>query len=159
MNKALSKHIMKRSNLRNKCLECRSEEDRQSYTKQRNLCVSLFRKTKRSYYLTFNKENVIDNQKLWKTVKQILLNKLVSRAKITLVENQKIITDDMRKAKVLNEFFSNISKTLNIPQTKEILLRRNNNNSKVYSIETGRIVIAHLLPWSDLEKYMYATLF
>ena len=33
------------------------------------------------------------------------------------------------------------------------------NNNKVNSIETGRIVIADLLPWSDLEKCMYTTLF
>ena len=36
-------------------------------------------------------------------------------------------------------------------------IRRNNNNTD--SIETGRIVIAHLLPQSDLENCMYATPF
>ena len=58
---------MKKSNLGNKYLK--SEEDRQSYAKQRNLCISLLRKTKRSYYSTLNEKNVIDNQKFWKTVK------------------------------------------------------------------------------------------
>ena len=43
------------------------------------------------------------------------------------------------------------------PRSRKFCIRRNNN--KVDSIETGRIVIAHLLPWSDLEKYMYTTLF
>ena len=33
------------------------------------------------------------------------------------------------------------------------------NNNIVDSIETGRKVIAHLLPWSDLEKSMYTTPF
>ena len=33
------------------------------------------------------------------------------------------------------------------------------NNNKVVSIETRHIVIADLLPRSDLEKYMYITLF
>ena len=51
MNKTLSKEIMKRSNLRNKYLKSRSEEDRQRFRKQRNLCASLLRKTKKSYYL------------------------------------------------------------------------------------------------------------
>ena len=36
-------------------------------------------------------------------------------------------------------------------------IRRNNNNTD--SIERRRIVIAHLLPQSDLEKCMYATRF
>ena len=33
------------------------------------------------------------------------------------------------------------------------------NNNKINSIEIGRIVIADLLPLSNLEKYMYTTLF
>ena len=36
---------------------------------------------------------------------------------------------------------------------------RRSNNNKVDSIETGCIVIADLLPWSDLEKNMHITLF
>ena len=42
-------------------------------------------------------------------------------------------------------------------QPSKFYVRR--NNGKVDSIETGRVVIAHLIPWSDLEKYMYITLF
>ena len=33
------------------------------------------------------------------------------------------------------------------------------NNNKVDSIETGRTVIAHLLPWSNQKNYFYITLF
>ena len=40
---------------------------------------------------------------------------------------------------------------------KKFYIRRNNN--KIDSIQTGCIVIADLLPWSDLEKCMYTTLF
>ena len=45
MTKDLSKNIMKRS--RNKYLKY-NEENRKLYTKQRNYCVSLLRKTKKS---------------------------------------------------------------------------------------------------------------
>ena len=41
--------------------------------------------------------------------------------------------------------------------SRKFYIRRNNN--KVNSIETGRIVIADLLPLSDLGKCMYTTLF
>ena len=41
MNRTFSKEIMKRSNLRNKYLKGRSEENRQRFVKPRNLCVSL----------------------------------------------------------------------------------------------------------------------
>ena len=46
MNKTFSKEIIKRSNLRNKHLKGRSEEDRQRFVKPRNLCVFLLIKTK-----------------------------------------------------------------------------------------------------------------
>ena len=42
-------------------------------------------------------------------------------------------------------------------QPRKFYGRRNNN--KVDSIETGLIVIADLLPWSDLEVCVYSTLF
>ena len=42
-------------------------------------------------------------------------------------------------------------------KSRKLHIRR--NNSKVGSIETRRIVIADLYPWSDLEKCMYKTLF
>ena len=60
--------------------------------------------------------NRIDIRKFWKTVKPILSNKFVNNENITLVDNKKIITNDKEIAKVLNDFFSNIIKTLNIPK-------------------------------------------
>ena len=47
---------MKRSNLRNKYLKSRNEKDKQGFVKQRNLCVSTLRKTKRIYYSNLNKK-------------------------------------------------------------------------------------------------------
>ena len=58
----------------------------------------------------------MDNRKFWKTVKPILSNKFVNSEKITLVDNEKITTNDKEIAKVLNDFFSDIIKTLNNPK-------------------------------------------
>ena len=46
----------------------------------------------------------------------MLSNKFINNEKITLVDNEKIITNGKDIAKVLNDFFSNIIKTLNIPK-------------------------------------------
>ena len=46
MNKKLSKEIMKRSRLRNKYLNTKSDIDRKAYNKQRNCVVSLLRNEK-----------------------------------------------------------------------------------------------------------------
>ena len=47
MNKRISKEIKKRSRLRNKFLNTRSDTDRKAYNKQRNYVVSLLRKKKK----------------------------------------------------------------------------------------------------------------
>ena len=75
INNTLSNQIMKRENLRTKHWKSWSEEDRQSYAKQINLCISLLRKTKRNYYSTLNEKNIIDYRKFWKPVKPMLSNK------------------------------------------------------------------------------------
>ena len=46
-NKKLSKEIMKRSRLRNKFLNTKSDLDRRTYNKQRNYVVSLMRRGKK----------------------------------------------------------------------------------------------------------------
>ena len=65
MTKDLSKNIMKKSRLRNKFLKNNNEENRKLYTKQRNYCVSLLRKTKKAYYENLHERKVSDNKLFW----------------------------------------------------------------------------------------------
>ena len=58
MNKALSKEIMRKTRLRNKFLKDRSEENKKKYSKQRNYCVSLLRKSKSDYFGNLNEKNI-----------------------------------------------------------------------------------------------------
>ena len=50
MTKSLRKEIMFSSRLCNKLLKTKTEESKQLYNKQRNLCVTLLRKAKRNYF-------------------------------------------------------------------------------------------------------------
>ena len=120
INKNLSEAIMLRTKLRNIFLKNRTEENKDRYTKQRNLCVTLLRKSKREYFNNLNEKNVCDNKKFWRVVKPLLSNKIISNEKITIVEGDKIIRSDKETAKVLNEFFSNVVTNLNIPQFNQI---------------------------------------
>ena len=54
---------------------------------RRNYCASLLRKSKRDYYNNLNEKN----KKLWKVVKPLLSNKIVSNEKIALVEGKKLL--------------------------------------------------------------------
>ena len=116
LNKTLSKVVMLRTKMRNIFLKNRSEESKDNYRKQQNICVQLLRKSKRDYYGKLNEHNICDNKKFWKVVKPCLSNKVVSSEKITLIEGDKIIKNDRATVKVFNDFFSNIIKNLNIPQ-------------------------------------------
>ena len=114
MNRILSKEIMKRSILRNLFSKSKSEADKKNYVKQRNYCVSLLRRTKKEYYGNLDPRKIADNRTFWRTVKPFLSNKSVENEKIILVEKEEILTKDNSVAKVLNNFFSNIVKTLGI---------------------------------------------
>ena len=113
-NKDLSKAIMTRTKLRNISLQNKSEENKIRYTKQRNFCVSLLRKTEKQYYQNLNEKSVLDNKLFWKTVKPFLSEKMSGMDKIHLIENNELIKNDLKTAEVLNNFFSNIVQNLNI---------------------------------------------
>ena len=76
MNKTLSKAIMHRTRFRNKYLRNKILENKKKYTKQRNYCVSLLRKSKREYYSNLDVKSITDNKTFWKTVKLLSQNVL-----------------------------------------------------------------------------------
>ena len=78
-----------------------------------------FENIKREYYQNLSVKNVCYNKKLWKIVKPLLSNKIMSSEKITLAEGTKILKNDKETAKVLNNFFSTIIQNMKIPQYKE----------------------------------------
>ena len=69
MNKKLSKEIMKRSRLRNKFLNTKSDLDRKAYNKQRNYVVSLMRKEKKEFNGKLNTSFLTENRTLNRTLK------------------------------------------------------------------------------------------
>ena len=70
MNKMLSKVIMQKTKLRNKFLKDPSAENKFSYNKQRNWCVSLLRKEKKKYFANLNEKDITDNKKCWQTFRE-----------------------------------------------------------------------------------------
>ena len=116
MTKAYSKAIMARTRFRNKFLKNPSEQNKETYNKQRNYCVSLLRKDKKEYFAKLDEKNITDNKKFWHTVKPFLSDKVKTREAIILVDNNDILYKENEVAKTFNNFFSNIVKNLNIPE-------------------------------------------
>ena len=109
--KELSKEIMTRSRLRNKYLKNRNEENRAIYVKQRNYCVSLFRKSKKKYYENLDERNLMDNKPFWKTIKPSFSDKIVTRDRIYLTENGEVLKTELETAETLNIFLEMQLKT------------------------------------------------
>ena len=116
-NRALSS-AHKRTQLRNRYFKKRSQNKR-LYTKQRNFCVSLLRKVIKKHYAKLNHKDITDNKQFWRTIKPLLSDKSKSNEKVTLVENNKIISEDKDSAGLLSFFFSNAVKN---PQNSRIIL-------------------------------------
>ena len=105
MNKTLSKAIIKRSKLRNIFLKNRTEKNRKNYVKQRNLCVTPLRKSKREFYGNLNAKKLCDTKKFWGVVIPVLSNKVVSNEKITLVKQDTIVENDKKNCNRSQQFF------------------------------------------------------
>ena len=114
MNKVLSKAFMTRSRFRNKFLKNPTKDNRIIYNKQRNYCVNLLRKEKKKYYNNLDLKLIIDNKQFWKTIKPLFSDKHNISKKITLIEGDKIISNDAEVAETMNVFFSNAVSMLNI---------------------------------------------
>ena len=82
--KEVGKAIMTRSRLRNKFLKIKSQECKQAYNKQRNLCVTMVRKAKKNYFNCLNVRNIKDNRQFWKTVKPFFSSKIGDNERIIL---------------------------------------------------------------------------
>ena len=83
---------MKRPGLRNKFLNTKSAIDRKTYNKRLNYVVSLLRNEKKYFYSNLDTRVIIDNRIFWKTVKPLLSEMVLKHSKITLVEDDKIIS-------------------------------------------------------------------
>ena len=117
---------MKRSRLRNKFLNTKSDIDRKAYNARRNLCVTLIKQAKKRFFSNLDTCDITDKKTFWKTIKLFLTDKVKIKSKITLIERkqrenqaeifeeEKIISDDKEIAQVFNEFFINIVPNLNI---------------------------------------------
>ena len=118
MNKALRKAIMTRSRLKNKFNKNSSAKNWSSYKKQRNFCLKLLRQTKEKYFNNISVKKVSDNRTFWKSVKPFFSNKGLNSNNILLVEGNEIVNADGKIATIMNRYFTNITKHMNLKANK-----------------------------------------
>ena len=93
-----------------------SDSNKVAYNTQRNYCVSLVRKGKKSYYTNLDHEKIVDDKTFWKTIKPYFTDKDINHNNITLVENEETVSKNKEISETYNNFFSEVVANLNLPQ-------------------------------------------
>ena len=114
MNKTLRKEIMHRSKLKNIANKTKDTNDIKNYKKQRNKCVFLNKEARKNSMKNVDVRGIRNTKNFWKTYKPYLSHNQVIDDKIILVEKNKIISDDSIISEIFNEYFTNITNSLNI---------------------------------------------
>ena len=100
--------------LKNRYHKFPTEKNKTLYKKHRNFCVSLLKKEKINYYNNLDLKVFEDNKMFWRAVKPLFSEKVKSKTNITLIENEKMITDKKEVAEILNTFFIEAAQNLDI---------------------------------------------
>ena len=93
-------------------IESNNGTNRKCVYNKRNFCVSLLRKTKKTYYENLNEKSAADKKFIWKNVKPFISDKFSGKDEIHLIENNELVKTGLETAEVLNNFFSNMVQNL-----------------------------------------------
>ena len=113
----LRKAIMKRSRYKNKANEIGKPADKTDYKTQRNLVIKLNKEPKKSFLKKQITENATNKTKnVWKLCKPFFTEKgFHYKQKFTLKTKRGVISSETTIANTFNNYFVNITKSLNIP--------------------------------------------
>ena len=109
MNKEFRKAIYTQTKLTNKFLKNPSEKNELLFKKQRNICVSLRRKSIKNHLKKITEKGITTNKDFWNFVKSFLTNKgFIDSTDITSKLGNKIITEETQLVESFNNHFINI---------------------------------------------------
>ena len=110
-----------------------TSSNKMAYNKQRKSCVNLCRKQKKQYYKNLDIRKITDNRRFWKSVKPAFSEKSTKTDKITLIENNEILSEDNKISEIFNTYFSNLVSNLNITTDKNLLSEEAGINDPILS--------------------------
>ena len=90
------------------------------YKKLKNFCSKLYKKERKTFYSKIDTHKITNNKTFWKTITPFLSRKAPSSSRITLIENEAIISDDQKRAETLSKFFVKAVYKLDIREFKNI---------------------------------------
>ena len=146
MNKEIRKAIMLQTHLLNILNKEKTVSARVAYKIQRNICTNLLSNAKLHYYSNLKPSSITDNKTFWKSVKPLFSEKVMSAENITLVEKNIIRGNDGKVSEILNDFFNNAVKNLNIKTNTDFL------NDDVFELDPVKRAIIKYAQHSSILK-------
>ena len=95
------------------------------------MCQSIKKREKKNYFQNLDSKNISHNKSFWRTVKPLLSDKYRFPVNVTLVKENDVISGNGKIADVINDFFINAVKDLNIAISGDILCEANNMKDPV----------------------------
>ena len=132
VTKKLRKAMMDRSRLEKQFYKNMTPMNRIIYRKQKNYVTNLYKKERKKYYDNLDINQIVDNKKFWKNIKPLFTEGSNGGEKITIIDDNKVITSDIGLCNVFNDFFKNAVNNLNINDNRLLL---NNENGIIDPIE------------------------
>ena len=100
---------MTRTRVLNKYRKDNSTGNLFTYRRQKTFCVKLLRKSKKDFYNNFNV-----NRTFWQTIKPNFTDKTLKDQRITLLDGDKIITEEIDVVKKFKDHFEKIVDILRV---------------------------------------------
>ena len=109
MNPELRKAMYTRARLKRRLNKHPSKQNEIAFKKQRNRCVSLRKKAIKNHFKRVTSNGLMSNKAFWDLVKPFLSNKgVLAGTDISLVKDDKIVTDDHDLCEIFNDYYINI---------------------------------------------------
>ena len=112
----------------------KTEESLICFKCQRNYCNRLYRRERKKFYSKLNVTNFFDNKKFWKNIKPFLSDKGISNTNITLIEDNRIISNDLEVTNTLSIYFENVVSLLEIPQICDYIVNNEGISDPINAI-------------------------
>ena len=77
------------------------------------MCETI-KKGQKEFYNNLNVKYITENKRFWKTVKPSFTDKTLKNERITLVENNKVVSGESKLVEIFSKYFGNIVQNLGI---------------------------------------------
>ena len=103
---------------------------------------NILKSTKKTFFETLNITEITDNRKFWKTVKPFFTDKCKTTNNIILTEKNETLNDNKKISNTFNEYFTNITKGLNLRESTGNINFENEESCKKIKENFGKETIS-----------------